>query len=450
MPTPTTANRSYPLPHPDNELDTDVQRLVSALEAIDGDVASLLISVSQAALASHGHVIGDVTGLQAALNDKAAAGHTHAINDLTDVDITGAPVGRPLTTQAGGVVGIGPDWATAIAGKLPLTGGTMTGDLVTTADILAGASSKGVIGRYGWAGNYNAAKVQGIWTIDDDYRVDLSANNFGNAFGLVYAYHAAGTGVGNKLPIAGWGHQILIANGGVPFIGFSMTHGHGWFAGQVGVGRLPGPENSLDIAGNLNADSITVAGGPLNAELLDGREGAEIDPRGQQTIWLPAGSMIPQQTNGAERHTEEAPSNNQVIDGLLFDPATNEFAQFFVQMPKSWDRGAVIAQFIWTHGGGGSAFVVRWAIQARAFSNSDPLDAAWSTAVVASDTGGTSGDCFISPETGAVTVAGSPGTEELVYFRVYRDAVNGSDTLDIDAKLIGVKIHYTLNAPTDS
>ena len=108
MPTPTTANRNYPLPHPDNELDTDVQRLVSALEAIDGDVASLLISVSQAALASHGHVIGDVTGLQAALNNKATAGHTHAINDLTDVDITGAPAGRPLTTQVGGGVGIGP------------------------------------------------------------------------------------------------------------------------------------------------------------------------------------------------------------------------------------------------------------------------------------------------------------------------------------------------------
>ncbi|WP_029056965.1 hypothetical protein [Stappia stellulata] len=108
MPTPTTANRGYPLPHPENELDTDVQRLVSALQSIDGDVASLLISVSQAALASHGHVIGDVTGLQAALNDKAAAGHTHAINDLTDVDITGAPAGRPLTTQAGGGVGIGP------------------------------------------------------------------------------------------------------------------------------------------------------------------------------------------------------------------------------------------------------------------------------------------------------------------------------------------------------
>ncbi|MBL6431661.1 MAG: hypothetical protein HPM95_13005 [Alphaproteobacteria bacterium] len=326
----------------------------------------------------------------------------------------------------------------------------MTGDLVTTAHILGGVSSRGTIGRAGWSGNYTSSKVQGIWSIGDAYRIDEVANNFGDHFGLVYAYHAAGSGVENRLPIANWGHQILLTSDGIPFIGFSMTYGHGWFAVQIGVGRLPGPGNGLDVAGNLNADSITVAGGGLNADTVDGRQGSEIDPRGQQTIWLPAGSMIPQQTNGAERHTEEATSNNQVIDGLLFDPATNEFAQFFVQMPKSWDRGAIIAQFIWTHGGGGSAFVVRWALQACALSNSDPLDAAWSTAAVVSDSGGTPGDCFISPETGGVTVAGSPGAEELVYFRVYRDAVNGSDTLDIDAKLIGVKIHYTLNAPTDS
>ncbi|MBL6431662.1 MAG: hypothetical protein HPM95_13010 [Alphaproteobacteria bacterium] len=117
MPTPTTANRNYPLPHPENELDTDVQRLVSALQSIDADVASLLVSVSQAALGTHGHTISDVTGLQAALDAKAASGHTHAINDLTDVDITGAPADRPLTTQVGGGVGIGPDWAAAIAGN---------------------------------------------------------------------------------------------------------------------------------------------------------------------------------------------------------------------------------------------------------------------------------------------------------------------------------------------
>ncbi|SDU08373.1 tail fiber protein [Stappia sp. ES.058] len=263
MPTPTTANRGYPLPHPENELDTDVQRLVSALQSIDADVASLLISVSQAALGTHGHVIGDVTGLQAALDAKAAANHTHAINDLTDVDITGAPAGRPLTTKVGGGVGIGPDWSTAIAGKLSKAGGQMTGDLETSADILAGASSRGTIGRAGWSGNYSASKIQGIWSIGDQYRVDLAANDFGDHFGLVYGYHSAGSGVENKLPIADWGHQILLTSAGVPFIGFSMTYGHGWFAGNVGIGKLPEAENRLDVAGRVNADEFTIAGQPL-------------------------------------------------------------------------------------------------------------------------------------------------------------------------------------------
>jgi hypothetical protein len=37
---------------------------------------------------------------------------------------------------------------------------------------------------------------------------------------------------------------------------------------------------------------------------------------------------------------------------------------------------------------------------------------------------------------------GTPATGELVQFRVYRDADNGSDTHTGDAQLIGIKIYY--------
>jgi len=47
-------------------------------------------------------------------------------------------------------------------------------------------------------------------------------------------------------------------------------------------------------------------------------------------------------------------------------------------------------------------------------------------------------------------VAGTPGAEEYVAFRVYRDANNGSDTMTGDARLMGVKIHYTADATNDS
>lgn len=42
MPSPTTANRGYQKPHPVNTLDVDVNRLVAALDAIDGDVSDLI------------------------------------------------------------------------------------------------------------------------------------------------------------------------------------------------------------------------------------------------------------------------------------------------------------------------------------------------------------------------------------------------------------------------
>jgi hypothetical protein len=56
---------------------------------------------------------------------------------------------------------------------------------------------------------------------------------------------------------------------------------------------------------------------------------------------------------------------------------------------------------------------------------------------------------MITAETSAITVAGSPGAEEWVYFEVYRDVSDAGDDLDIDARLHGIKIHYTIDSGTD-
>jgi hypothetical protein len=113
-----TANRNYPLPVPSNPVRDDVARLIAAFEAVDGDVAGLLAALATKAAINHGHSLADIAGLVDALNGKAAVGHTHSLAGLSDVSIAGAPVGRPLTTQAGGTVGIGPDWSAEIAGKV--------------------------------------------------------------------------------------------------------------------------------------------------------------------------------------------------------------------------------------------------------------------------------------------------------------------------------------------
>lgn len=53
MPQPTTANRGYPQPHPDNTLMTDVERLKQALEMIDQDINLLDNQNSESALAQN-------------------------------------------------------------------------------------------------------------------------------------------------------------------------------------------------------------------------------------------------------------------------------------------------------------------------------------------------------------------------------------------------------------
>lgn len=170
-----------------------------------------------------------------------------------------------------------------------------------------------------------------------------------------------------------------------------------------------------------------------------------------ESIWVPADSMRIPTTAGAPAGTiGELATNKQMIGTLDFDAAADEYAQFTVAMPKSWNEGTVTAQFLWGHAATTTNFDVVWALQGVAVSNDDALDASWGTEQAVTDTGGTTNDLYITAATSAITIGGTPAAEDLVLFRVYRDANAGGDTLAIDAKLIGVKLFITLDAITDA
>lgn len=203
-------------------------------------------------------------------------------------------------------------------------------------------------------------------------------------------------------------------------------------------------------AGNLGAS------GAIHEAIYNGTDFILLNPLasasagvGQQTIWVPAAAMYARTTNGAAVGSAETTTNKVMIRTLDFDTTTQEFAQFAIQMPKGWDEGTLICQFVWSHASTTTNFGVVWQIQAVAFADDDALDTAFGTAVTATDTGGTTNDIYITAETSAMTVAGSPTAEEYVVFQVARVPANGSDTMAIDARLHGVKIHYTTASATD-
>lgn len=169
---------------------------------------------------------------------------------------------------------------------------------------------------------------------------------------------------------------------------------------------------------------------------------------GKHAIWVPASAMISRTTNGAASGTVESTTYKIMLKTLDFDAATDEFAQFAVQMPKSWNEGTVTAQFVWSAASGDGDCV--WACQAVALSDADTIDAAFGTEQTVTDNDGTSGTLRISAETSAITIAGTPAAGDVVVFQIFRDANNGSDTFSADARLHGVTIFYTVDAGNDA
>ena len=171
---------------------------------------------------------------------------------------------------------------------------------------------------------------------------------------------------------------------------------------------------------------------------------------GQQAIYIPAKALTSRTTSGCEALSSETTTNDIMLDTCNFDDTTDEFAQFSLQMPKSWNGGTLIFQFVWEASDVSGDKSVIWGAQAVCIANNGASDAALGTAQTVTDAnGGTANDVMISDETSAVTPAGSPAGEQWCVLQVYRDANAAGDNLTGDAFLMGVKVHYTTTAATE-
>ena len=169
-----------------------------------------------------------------------------------------------------------------------------------------------------------------------------------------------------------------------------------------------------------------------------------LDIKVAANIWLSGAGGWASQTLGAGAGGQlEMGTNKQNIKYISFADAAFSYAEWGFAMPDDWDGGTFTAKFHWMHPATTTNFGVAWGLQGRAYANDDALDQAWGTEVVTVDTGGTTSDIYVSPASGAITLAGSPAAGQYVQFRCRRKYDDGSDNMAVAAYLIGIQLTYT-------
>lgn len=184
---------------------------------------------------------------------------------------------------------------------------------------------------------------------------------------------------------------------------------------------------------------------------LGGGGGGGGGTAGKHAIYIAAGGITPSASGGcAPLATIASAANQPDIQTLNFDPTTQEFAQFGIVMPKKWNEGTVTFKAHWSHPATTTNFGVAWQLQGVAVGDDDAIAATFGTEQVVTDTGGTTNDLYTTPESSAITIAGSPQAEDMVFFRVARAPANGADTMAVDARLHGITVYITTDAETDA
>jgi hypothetical protein len=169
-------------------------------------------------------------------------------------------------------------------------------------------------------------------------------------------------------------------------------------------------------------------------------------PVGKHKIPVPASAMRAQSSNGPAAADVTASEVQYYV--LDFDGSADEFAHFNIPMPSSWDEGTITFVPIWTAASGSGNVI--WKLEGLARGNDDAISGTFSGGQTSTDTLLTAGDVHRGPESAAITIAGTPAANDIVFFRVSRDADAGGDTLNaVDARLIGIELYITTNAAVD-
>jgi hypothetical protein len=159
---------------------------------------------------------------------------------------------------------------------------------------------------------------------------------------------------------------------------------------------------------------------------------------GSKNVYIPASEMKTRTTAGAAAGSTETTTHKWNFDTFDFDTTTAESVDFITVMPSNYGLGVISARVYWTASSGTGT--VTWSIKAAAFADSLVLDSAAGTAITTTDTLLSTGDMHITSSFGSLTPSGTMAANQPIIFNVARDPA--TDTLNADAKLIGVELSF--------
>lgn len=239
----------------------------------------------------------------------------------------------------------------------------------------------------------------------------------------------------------GWKNEAVAGTGDVTAAASiadnRLVRGDGGSKGIQQSGITVDDSNNITGVASLTATGVTIGSVPAKKA-------------GKETLWIPASAMTPAITSGATFNQYEAATNKQNYRVLEFDASADEYAHFQIALPKSWNEGTVTFQVFWSSSATDTDGVA-WGLEAYAVSDNEAIDQTWGTAVVVTDDAqSAAAEVYVSAESSAVTIGGTPAAGDLVFFRFFRDVSDANDDMTEDARLHGIKLFYTTDAGDDT
>ena len=228
-----------------------------------------------------------------------------------------------------------------------------------------------------------------------------------------------------------------------------VYNGSAWVAAAFDTsGALLAANNLSDVASAATA--LGNLGVTSTAAELNQLDGKVAKTAGLETIWVPAAAMYPSTTNPCSDLTQvETTALRPDMKVLDFAADADDFAQFAIAFPRSWNEGVIKFQVFWTPSTTNTGNCI-WGLQGVSVADGATIDVAFGTAVTVTDAGiGTVEDQQVSAVSGDVTLTNA-AVDTQTYFQIFRDANAGGDTFTGVSRLLGIKLFFTTDAANDA